>query len=289
AWLEATDATGQEFEITFTIHAAGARRGLFTVPVSDKSDRVKAQNPACRRATTPEWRWWVGGRKLFDPEVDLPVTQASGHITTESLQPLCGEDQQLKLPYETVSAVYVMTGIAIQITPDQAISLSAEIGYMRRREANKTAIEQGVFFELVSGEGDEYYQFDIDAGLLEPSDHGYAVLQRVPKEGIWYYLVDGVERRTLFDTVWRDIAGYEVQWMGEVTHREDKLAGEPDSRCHFTRCWYETDWNPSTIEPANFTPADIVYYPPGSGHPGSAEWGKQFIDIRSFDIWDKDP
>jgi hypothetical protein len=251
---------------------------------SAKTAKIQAR-ANCTPSTFSSRRWYIGAVS-YAPSSGPPFTQPTATITTRSLTPLCGEGTTQKFPYETTSSAWVMLLRTETVPGYGAVGIFAQTGYMRNREPGTTIVREGVYWELYSGND---YDVEIDPTLHSSGDHDYAVLHWSPLFGTWYYLLDHQYVMDYTNDIWIGRSGEEAQWFGEITHKEDTLAGQPSAPCHFTTCRVESNWYPSTWGSPGFVAGDVVFFPPSPPHPGAAEYGKQFMGPDAFDIWDVNP
>ena len=100
--------------------------------------------------------------------------------------------------------------------------------------------------------------------------------------GTWWYYLDH-RRFYISENKWPNwpYTGTEAHWCTELFNVEDRMVGTANHPCKFSECTYNELWG---SDKHGLAASDIKYDPPS---PGSNEWGKRWIDEKTFEVWDK--
>ncbi len=285
-WLEGVDNSDDDIEITFTFDPGTASLGRFGDPDPTESDKVKTRIGSCTNRGKDR-RYFIRVKKTGSN-----ITRAIAKIENCEQFPLCPEScPRTGLSYGDSGAfVAVVRRDAPVEEGDPDDLLIANFGYARRMVLG--SIDSGIYAETVyerCPEGSSNCAQDIrwfGAPEASPDPHKYEVkVSQIVFDSKWYYLLD--------DTMvyvcphkWQNVAlfGNEVHWETELLNVEDRLVGTVNDPCRFSDCVYYKDWGAGLADDP-FTQSDVEYVP---GTPGAAEWGKRWIDEKSFEVWDRD-
>ena len=214
-------------------------------------------------------------------KVRNPVSGALADITTRSLNPLCGEPGG-KFQYDTVSGAFV--GVYRDVnpgTPDFYV-MWAQVGYMRVRNAGATVAANGLYIELVWKQARGVHDGDfVFLNGLPTGNWEYMVRKDQFNHKRWHYFYDGVAFpgiNWLEHDNWVGKLGDEIQWFGEITHKEDKLTGKASATCDLAKPLDFVAQQMSAIFRRRATPDH-----PNTGRRGSLtsplRFGIRFLDV----------
>jgi hypothetical protein len=153
----------------------------------------------------------------------------------------------------------------------------AQTGYGKERNPGSAAIKTYRYAEM---NGDVYkVNYDTSNPPSEGSTHSYACdLNKAT--GKWSFSFDGTVWENFADNFWKGKTGTNVQWTGEIFNKEDDMPGTAGNKCAFAECQYREDGK--SYQDAGLVDADVTT-------DDSTEWGAEWVDGTSFNIWDKKP
>ena len=102
--------------------------------------------------------------------------------------------------------------------------------------------------------------------LIKPMEHGPIISMGNPFG-------------TQSETQWKNQAGTDVEYNGEVYNLQDDMPETPTDRCLFSPCQYKSQGGNYTV---SFSSGDIE-------SDNSALWGAELLNPIAFDIWDINP
>ncbi len=214
---------------------------------------------------TPGYRYALAWQDLDD------VTGCSAYIRTRT-PTLCGEPLAQGLTASAASA-------GVQKHEGTSLVKWAQTGYSRRRLLNSTTILQRGYAEVVAGPdpiGDRYVNYTDDPP--GSGTHEYKCYLISSLFGTWRFEYDGLVWDQWTHNGWKNVAGDELQWSGEIWDIENDMVGTATAKCDFTQCQYAFFW--TWFEDANI--------PPGNIYTSDAnEWGVERISGTSINVWDK--
>jgi len=152
----------------------------------------------------------------------------------------------------------------------------AEAGYDRRRFNGSTTIKNHRYV-WVEGSG-SWCKFDDVNAPGEGTTYSYKC-ELDKSTGEWTFYFDGTPWISHTDSYWKH-PGDAVAYQGEICHIENDMPGTSGNRCNFTSCEYKKDGG--GYQSAGLTVAHV-----NSDDPN--EWGAEYVDPNSFNIWDKNP
>ena len=279
-WLEAVHSYNN-IQITLTITDNTVPGAVVSQAQTTKTATLVTAAP-CTRGRP---RFWIIAKKSGS------ITGASAAIPTRPHAPLCSDT----LPGLPSFANYLGSGISnatVQVvrtynedTPFE-YRIWAQMGYGRHKDPLSFYAMDGVFAENVYGTPAEVFRviYWDPEGVAPEGTHTYEVYQSSPLFGGWTYNLDGFLFWYFDNGVWYYNPGTFASWGTELLNWEDRMVGDPTSKCRFYDLRVFFNWTPA-VSPA-LTQYDIKFDPP---NPGWLFWGFNWVLPNAFEVWDKFP
>ena len=280
-WLEALH-TFDELDITLTITDNTFGGSVAGQSQPTKSTTITAKGPCTQPKSGPRYKFGAL-RNVAN------ITAIEADITTRTLQPLCSEPNLKGDP-----ATFVHINIAIDEPTWEDKAAWVQTGYCRKTKPSglfgwSRTIFDGRYVEMQFGPRPRLDYLFLELDPPPAGTWNYRIEHKGQGLDCWEFLFDHgpFENSTVCRPYWEGKGGQQAQWLVEITHKENRIPGDPPpgNPCRFSECKYSLNF---AVQPtdANFTPQDIGPLGPENWRN---EYGLQRTGTKSFEVWDKFP